>query len=45
MRTDENKHGYIRRAMDRDRSVEEMVLKNRRVGGVGGFQVGRDRTA
>jgi hypothetical protein len=28
--------------MDRDRSVEEMVLKNRRVGGVGGFQVGRD---
>ena len=28
--------------MDGDRSVEEMVLENRRVGGVGGFQVGRD---
>jgi len=28
--------------MDRDRSVEEMVLKNRRVVGGGGFQVGKD---
>ena len=45
MRPDGNMHGCIRRTMDRDRSVEEMVLKNRRVGGVGGFQVRRDITA
>ena len=42
MRPDENELCCVGRTMDRDRSVEEMVLKNRRVGGVGGFQVGRD---
>ena len=42
MRPDENELGCVGRTMDRDRSVEEMLLKNRRVGGVGGFQVGRD---